>query len=94
MAGQFETILEALRGETVLVQPRVSREVTRARPPPRVSSSSLPPPQTIVYVLKEHTEMLRGVRQVRHGPLAASHSAHEGHGCDERNGSGAQEPGG
>lgn len=44
MSNTFETILDALKGETVLVQPRVSRE-------------------TIIYVLKEHTELLRGVRK-------------------------------
>lgn len=42
--SDFDAITEALKGETILVQPRVSRE-------------------TIVYVLKEHTDMLRDMRK-------------------------------
>jgi hypothetical protein len=49
-------------------------------------------PQTIVYVLKEHTEMLRGVRQVCRISAIDPHCPSEGYGCDERNGRGAQEP--
>jgi len=41
--NEFDTLLDALKGETILVQPRVSRE-------------------TMIYVMKEHTDMLREMR--------------------------------
>mmetsp|Transcript_10099 Transcript_10099/g.15305 ORF Transcript_10099/g.15305 Transcript_10099/m.15305 type:complete len:708 (+) Transcript_10099:173-2296(+) len=44
MSYDFGSIIDALKGETVLVQPRVSRE-------------------SIIYVLKEHTQLLMEVRK-------------------------------